>query len=377
MTRKKTTKKFKKEVQEKLGNDYVVLGKYKGNGIPIKMWHKRCSHYWFPRPNNLISGATCAYCNGSLRKTTHWFKQQVRKQVGDEYLVCGSYKKKTEKLLMCHQHCYDGNTYYYWVAPDKFLLGERCPRCRYYRVKSKTRKEPQKFAEEVQDLTGDEYIFLTPYINSSTYIYYYHRDCGKVSKIVPNSFLRGTRCIYCYGNPTLTNQEFKKRVNKLSYGQIYVDDKSTYVNTFTLVKLHCKNCNRYWYVTPSNFYDNPRCKYCNSLTSGERAIKYYLEKHEIEHIIPYAIKIENERVPYRLDFYLPKLKVAIEYNGLQHYKPIDYFGGIRQYKKQIEHDKKKGEWCKNHNVKLLIIPYTQNTYKKIKNTLDNFFKYDV
>lgn len=63
--------------------------------------------------------------------------------------------------------------------------------------------------------------------------------------------------------------------------------------------------------------------------------------------------------------------------GCNHYKPIDYFGGIRQYKKQIEHDKKKGEWCKNHNVKLLIIPYTQNTYKKIKNTLDNFFKYDV
>lgn len=34
MTRKKTTEQFKKEVQEKLGNDYVVLGKYRGNGIP-------------------------------------------------------------------------------------------------------------------------------------------------------------------------------------------------------------------------------------------------------------------------------------------------------------------------------------------------------
>ena len=234
---------------------------------------------------------------------------------------------------MCHQHCYDGNTYYYWVTPEKFLQGRRCPRCRYYKVRSKTRKDPQKFIKEVQDLVGDEYIFMSPHINTETYMYYYHQDCGKVYKITPHSFLGGTRCVYCYGNCVLSDDEFKNRVSKLSYGQIYVDKDSHYINTSTLVKLHCKNCNRHWYVTPSNFYDNPRCKYCNSLTSGERAIKYYLGKHEIEHIIPYAIKIENERVPYRLDFYLPKLKVAIEYNGLQHYKPIDYFGGIRQYKK--------------------------------------------
>ena len=31
-----------------------------------------------------------------------------------------------------------------------------------------------------------------------------------------------------------------------------------------------------------------------------------------------------------VDFYLPKYNLFIEYNGKQHYEPIEYFGG-QQY----------------------------------------------
>jgi hypothetical protein len=40
-----------------------------------------------------------------------------------------------------------------------------------------------------------------------------------------------------------------------------------------------------------------------------------------KNVIPW---IENQRI----DIYFPKYNIAIEYNGEQHYIPIEHFGGI-------------------------------------------------
>ena len=44
------------------------------------------------------------------------------------------------------------------------------------------------------------------------------------------------------------------------------------------------------------------------------------------------------------DFYLPELNTCIEFNGLQHYTPITYFGGENEFNKLKIRDeiKKKG-----------------------------------
>jgi very-short-patch-repair endonuclease len=34
------------------------------------------------------------------------------------------------------------------------------------------------------------------------------------------------------------------------------------------------------------------------------------------------------------DFYLNDLNMCIEYDGLQHYQPINYFGGLDNFEKQ-------------------------------------------
>ena len=39
-------------------------------------------------------------------------------------------------------------------------------------------------------------------------------------------------------------------------------------------------------------------------------------------------------------FYLPSFNLLIEYNGIQHYEPVDFFGGEEQLIKQKEIDKK-------------------------------------
>lgn len=57
------TDDFKKRVYELVGNEYIVLGEYKGSGVPIKMQHniKECHHVFSPMPNNFTktNGTRC------------------------------------------------------------------------------------------------------------------------------------------------------------------------------------------------------------------------------------------------------------------------------------------------------------------------------
>lgn len=50
----------------------------------------------------------------------------------------------------------------------------------------------------------------------------------------------------------------------------------------------------------------------------------------------------------------------IEYNGEQHYTPIEYFGGEEGYEIRTKHDKKKQYYAMVNNIPLLIFKYTDS-----------------
>jgi hypothetical protein len=60
----------------------------------------------------------------------------------------------------------------------------------------------------------------------------------------------------------------------------------------------------------------------------------------------------------RFDVYLPLRKVAIEYQGIQHFKPIDYFGGEEGLAKTKERDKKKLELALKNGVHIIYLDYS-------------------
>ena len=51
------------------------------------------------------------------------------------------------------------------------------------------------------------------------------------------------------------------------------------------------------------------------------------------------------------------LKYLIEYDGIQHYMPVEYFGGEKAFKYLQECDKLKEEYCKDWNFPLIRISY--------------------
>lgn len=73
----------------------------------------------------------------------------------------------------------------------------------------------------------------------------------------------------------------------------------------------------------------------------------------------YRIKNKNNEVMI-FDFVIfqnGEIKKCIEFNGEQHYKPIDLFGGDEAFKKQQVRDARKTEYCSTHAINLQWIPY--------------------
>lgn len=56
--------------------------------------------------------------------------------------------------------------------------------------------------------------------------------------------------------------------------------------------------------------------------------------------------------PQRFDVYVPQLKLAIEYQGAQHYEPIEFFGGEEALRKRQELDRRKRTLSARHRVNL-------------------------
>lgn len=52
-----------------------------------------------------------------------------------------------------------------------------------------------------------------------------------------------------------------------------------------------------------------------------------------------------------------ELDFLLEYQGIQHYQPKSKFGGMSGLRLQQFNDMQKREYCKKHNINLVIIPY--------------------
>ena len=100
---------------------------------------------------------------------------------------------------------------------------------------------------------------------------------------------------------------------------------------------------------------------CASKSSSERYIKGLLEELNIEFVEQYSFKDCKDTYSLKFDFAIFKnniLLYLIEYDGQQHFKPIEWFGGVKNFKKQQKRDKIKDNYCQLHNIPLLRLPYT-------------------
>jgi hypothetical protein len=116
-----------------------------------------------------------------------------------------------------------------------------------------------------------------------------------------------------------------------------------------------------------------QCPFCTS-SKGEKLIKSYLERNNVNFITQYRMSdCKNER-PLPFDFAIlnsnNELLGLIEFQGIQHYIIKDFFGGAEYFKIIKRNDSIKVKYCLNNNIKLLIIPYTE--INNINESVDAF-----
>ena len=96
------------------------------------------------------------------------------------------------------------------------------------------------------------------------------------------------------------------------------------------------------------------CPKCNR-SKGELKISKLLDKLKINYIEQYSFNNCKNIYKLKFDFYLPNKNTCIEYDGIQHFKPIEIFGGEKKFCNTKKRDKIKTEYCKSNKIKLLRI----------------------
>lgn len=111
---------------------------------------------------------------------------------------------------------------------------------------------------------------------------------------------------------------------------------------------------------------NPR------VSTGEKLISSILSANNIIHSLQYKIKECKDITPLAFDIAIlrdNKIVCLIEYQGIQHFKAIPYFGGECALKLTQKRDKIKQEFCGNNKIELITISYKDNTEIKLQGEL--------
>ncbi len=170
-----------------------------------------------------------------------------------------------------------------------------------------------------------------------------------------------------------TMQDISKLAKK--YNGKCLSDK--YTNSYTKMKWRCKKGHQ-WNTTYGNVLKGRWCPKCNISKSQEK-LSNILEEFIGEKSItvrPKWLKNPETDYPLEIDIYFPKHKIAVEYNGKQHYQPVDFAGKGKEWAdeqlKQIKsRDKLKQKLIKQNpdKVKHFIIFMYRDVIEK-KNIKD-------
>ena len=254
------------------------------------------------------------------------------------------------------------------VDPSHLKGGRTCPNCR-------------KIAK--QNKFKDEFISKAKVIHNNFYSYgkvIYTKQQNKVLitcpihgdfEQTPNSHLQGRGCPLCAGNNFLRDTNYFIQLAKKVHGNDFNYDKVIYKTCKDPVVIHCNTCNQDFEQTPDGHLQGKGCPKCK--LKSQRNL--YKELIKIFPDLNIKFEVGNKVVPWlglqRFDIYILDLNVAIEYDGAQHYIPIEHFGGELGLKQTQERDRLKEQKCVENGCKLfrLRYDYTEKDFNALVNNI--------
>lgn len=242
----------------------------------------------------------------------------------------------------------------YWVEFSSFkTLNRRCKKCRTYKT---SRNKSHDFEYVKNFISNLDYKLLSDsYLNQNEKLDI-ECDKGHIFKTTFKSIKNDHRCPICQrklqGELQRTPYEDVKTYVE-SYG--YKLLSTEYVDNYLKITTICPKGHRYD-ARFGNFKTGYRCSICNQ-SSGSSEVRRILEKLNINFKQEYKFKDCKFKSYLPFDFYLPDHNILIEFDGGQHYKIVDHFGGFDAFVELKIRDTIKNIYCEKNNIKLIRIPY--------------------
>lgn len=170
----------------------------------------------------------------------------------------------------------------------------------------------------------------------------------------------------------LSIHEVKKRIKEIHGDFIEVIDFKNYSNVESKILFRC---NRFdWH---NDFYstfhmatgrDSSGCPICK-MSKGQREIILILNRKGISHETEKYFKELGKK---RFDIFINDLNLIIEYNGRQHYIPVEPFGGEKGLKRTQNSDKLKKQYCIDNQINYEVIRYDEVIDKRMDEILSKY-----
>lgn len=294
-----------------------------------------------------------------LSKDIFICKSEIIHNYKYDYSLVNYVNNRTKVKILCKEHGV------FEQIPGAHLRGQSCKKCLSKNISNFN----GVFIDKSKNIHNNLYDYsLVEYINSKTKVKIICKKHG-IFHQRPDSHVSGFGCskcaIYEKGNLFRKNLDLEKISN--IHNNRYDYSLVNYINNRTKIKIICQT-HGVFEQSPYSHYKGMGCYLCGE-SCGEIKIKNYLDLNNIEYIKQKRFDgcFDKRKLPF--DFYLPNIRVCIEFDGLQHFKPIEYWGGCKTLEIIKKHDRIKDIFCIENNIDIFRIKYNENIIEKLSEKL--------
>ena len=335
-----TIRKKLKDKNIEIVGDFIHLLK----DTELKCNKIECGNVWIGKPKNYLYKNSCPRCSGKQRHTN---------EIIDEYLKNSNIIRledvKNNSTPIKWKCLIDG---YEWFCRTGCLVknGFNCPKCN---------KKMRITNEEIDErLKGTNIQRLSDYKNNNKEKMLWKCLIDGYEWLATWGMIdRRKGCPKCNKKIRVTVENIDERLIDRKIKRITKEVK----NCMSVLTWKCEVCNNMWDASVNAILNNGTgCPVCKNKT--EKIVKDIIVKNLQFDKFIHQKRFQFNNRNYYVDFYLENedKKFVIEYNGKQHYEPIEYWGGERSFKKQQKRDEELREYCKNKNITLIEIHYKEN-----------------
>ena len=281
--------------------------------------------------------------------------------IHDIYSVFDKSGRKRNKLKVS---CKEGH--YYEVSDDNYKKGD-CPICRKAKISKINRKYTD---EEIENKINSKNL---KWINKSEFFINIKRPsifiteciiCGHIAKCNITNIFSERKCGGCCNTVKRSTNEAQNILDELYDGEYLLIGE--YMGARERSKFYHTLCKNEFNVDFHSLqYGRTECPYCNlkNKSIGERRIMQILLDNNINFKSEYWFDDCRYKYPLRFDFVIfnkndkNNVDIIIEFDGIQHYEPKDFFGGIDGYNELVMKDEIKNDYCRKNKIPLIRIPY--------------------